>query len=420
MRIGLCGVGNVGSALVELFRENRFEIDRRLVRSISLEQVACRSDSPECDLSGLSVTKDVFAITDNPALDVVVELIGGTDVAKSLVLQAMRNGKHVVTANKALIALHGAEIFSVAREMGVKIFYEASVAGGIPIIKALREGVAGNVINRIAGIVNGTSNYILSEMSGARGDQNFVAVLAEAQKLGYAEADPSFDVDGIDAAHKITILAMLGFGASVNFESVHVEGLSHISLDDLKLVDELGYCLKPLGIATKRCDQLSLRVHPCMVEKNNILSKIGGVTNAVLVDGDPVGEILLVGPGAGGPATASAVMSDLIDLSRGADLPNQGFLELRETSVYSIDELICSVYIRVDVKNQNGVMASVTGILEKNDIGIEAIIQKEVNERVARIAIVTSETKERIINESLSELSSLSAMVVPPQKIRIF
>ena len=420
MRIGVCGVGTVGASLISLIKKNKAEIGRKISDDISIYQVASRRENPQCDLSGINLTPDIFEVANNPNIDVLVELIGGVEDAKDLILLAVKNKKHVVTANKALIAMHGPEIFSAAREMGVSVLFEAAVAGGIPIIKSIREGLVGNVITRIAGILNGTSNFILSEMASKKQPREFDEVLREAQKKGYAEADPSFDVNGSDAAHKITILAMIGFGVAVEFESVRIEGISEINTEDIILIDELGFSLKPLAVASRCADGISLQVYPGLIEKEKVFSKVDGVTNAVLVEGSAVGETLFVGPGAGGDATASSVISDLVQLSRATAMPNEGFLELEETPIIGESSIETGSYIRLDVQNITGVMASITSVLEKKRIGIESIIQREVSESIARIAIITSIVNEKTLNESLKQLSALPAVILGPINIRIF
>ena len=420
MRIGVCGVGTVGASLISLIKKNKAEIGRKISDDISIYQVASRRENPQCDLSGINLTPDIFEVANNPNIDVLVELIGGVEDAKDLILLAVKNKKHVVTANKALIAMHGPEIFSAAREMGVSVLFEAAVAGGIPIIKSIREGLVGNVITRIAGILNGTSNFILSEMASKKQPREFDEVLQEAQKKGYAEADPSFDVNGSDAAHKIAILAMIGFGVVVEFESVRIEGISEINTGDIILIDELGFSLKPLAVASRCADGISLQVYPGLIEKEKVFSKVDGVTNAVLVEGSAVGETLFVGPGAGGDATASSVISDLVQLSRATAMPNEGFLELEETPIIGESSIETGSYIRLDVQNITGVMASITSVLEKKRIGIESIIQREVSESIARIAIITSIVNEKTLNESLKQLSALPAVILGPINIRIF
>ena len=420
MRIGVCGVGTVGASLINLIEKNKDELGRKIEDEISIYQVASRRENPHCDLSGITITRDIYEVANNPDIDVLVELIGGVEDAKDLILLALKNKKHVVTANKALIAMHGQEIFSVARQMGVCVLYEAAVAGGIPIIKSIREGLVGNVITRIAGILNGTSNFILSEMASKKQPRGFDEVLREAQEKGYAEADPSFDVNGFDAAHKITILAMIGFGVTVGFESVRVEGISEISINDITLIDELGFSLKPLAVAFRSADGISLRVYPGMIEKGNVFSKVDGVTNAVSVEGSSVGKTFFVGPGAGGDATASSVISDLVQLSRATKIPNEGFLELEAAPIIEESSMESASYIRLDVQNITGVMASITSVLEKNRMGIDSIIQREVNESIARIAIITSTINEKTLKESLKQLNALPAVIFAPVNIRIF
>ena len=376
MRIGICGLGTVGSGLFNLLESNRAEIERKVGRIITLSQVGCRRDHPDCDLSSTNVTRDIFEVANNPDVDVLVELIGGTDVAKDLVMQAISNGKHIVTANKALIALHGDEVFSAAEQAGVSVHYEAAVAGGIPIVKSIREGLAGNTIQWVAGIINGTTNFILTEMSREGSNRSFDDVLREAQALGYAEADPTFDVEGIDAAHKLTILAVIAFGVPLNFSAMYTEGISAISADDIKFADELGYCIKHLGIARQSGDGLELRVHPTLVEKDQMLAQVNGVMNAVMVGSDAAGSTMYYGAGAGAGPTASSVMADIIDIARGGKLPDLGFVSLSPTGILAIEKIRSSYYLRLGVVDQAGVMANVSTILSRHRVSIEALIQE--------------------------------------------
>ncbi|MGB1685938.1 MAG: homoserine dehydrogenase, partial [Pseudomonadales bacterium] len=315
MRVGVCGLGTVGSGLFKIFQHGADEIGRKTAAMPQLVQVGCRRDHPDCDLTATNVTRDIFDVARNPEVDILVELIGGTDVAKDLVLEAIGNGKHIVTANKALIALHGDEVFAAADRQGVTVRYEASIAGGIPIVKAIREGLAGNRINWLAGIINGTSNFILSEMSRPGSNRSFEDVLKEAQALGYAEADPTFDVEGIDAAHKLTILASIAFGIPLNFPALFTEGISRITSADIEFARELGYRIRHLGIGRRLPDGVELRVHPALVKNDQMLAQVDGVMNAVMVGSDAAGPTLYYGAGAGAGPTASAVMADIIDLS---------------------------------------------------------------------------------------------------------
>ncbi len=419
MRIGICGLGTVGSGLFNLLESNRAEIERKVGRDIILSQVGCRRDHPDCDLSSTNVTRDIFEVANNPDVDVLVELIGGTDVAKDLVMQAISNGKHIVTANKALIALHGDEVFSAAEQAGVSVHYEAAVAGGIPIVKAIREGLAGNTIEWVAGIINGTTNFILTEMSREGSNRSFDDVLGEAQELGYAEADPTFDVEGIDAAHKLTILAAIAFGVPLNFSAMYTEGISAISADDIKFADELGYCIKHLGIARQSGDGLELRVHPTLVEKDQMLAQVNGVMNAVMVGSDAAGSTMYYGAGAGAGPTASSVMADIIDIGRGGKLPDLGFVSLAPTGVLPIEKIRSSYYLRLGVVDQAGVMANVSTILSRHRVSIEALIQKDARRGDAQIVILTDEVLESEMVDAISEIESNEVVTSRVSMIRV-
>ncbi|MFP6795365.1 MAG: homoserine dehydrogenase [Pseudomonadales bacterium] len=419
MRIGICGLGTVGSGLFNLLESNRAEIERKVGRDIILSQVGCRRDHPDCDLSSTNVTRDIFEVANNPDVDVLVELIGGTDVAKDLVMQAISNGKHIVTANKALIALHGDEVFSAAEQAGVSVHYEAAVAGGIPIVKAIREGLAGNTIEWVAGIINGTTNFILTEMSREGSNRSFDDVLGEAQALGYAEADPTFDVEGIDAAHKLTILAAIAFGVPLNFSAMYTEGISAISADDIKFADELGYCIKHLGIARQSGDGLELRVHPTLVEKDQMLAQVNGVMNAVMVGSDAAGSTMYYGAGAGAGPTASSVMADIIDIGRGGKLPDLGFVSLAPTGILPIEKIMSSYYLRLGVVDQAGVMANVSTILSRHRVSIEALIQKDARRGDAQIVILTDEVLESEMVDAISEIESNEVVTSKVSMIRV-
>ncbi len=419
MRIGICGLGTVGSGLFNLLESNRAEIERKVGRIITLSQVGCRRDHPDCDLSSTNVTRDIFEVANNPDVDVLVELIGGTDVAKDLVMQAISNGKHIVTANKALIALHGDEVFSAAEQAGVSVHYEAAVAGGIPIVKSIREGLAGNTIQWVAGIINGTTNFILTEMSREGSNRSFDDVLREAQALGYAEADPTFDVEGIDAAHKLTILAAIAFGVPLNFSAMYTEGISAISADDIKFADELGYCIKHLGIARQSGDGLELRVHPTLVEKDQMLAQVNGVMNAVMVGSDAAGSTMYYGAGAGAGPTASSVMADIIDIARGGKLPDLGFVSLSPTGILAIEKIRSSYYLRLGVVDQAGVMANVSTILSRHRVSIEALIQKDARRGDTQIVILTDEVLESEMLDAISEMESNEAVTSKVSMIRV-
>jgi homoserine dehydrogenase len=419
LRIGICGLGTVGSGLFNLLESNRVEIERKVGREIILSQVGCRRDHPDCDLSSTNVTRDIFEVANNPDVDVLVELIGGTDVAKDLVMRAISNGKHVVTANKALIALHGDEVFLAAEQAGVSVHYEAAVAGGIPIIKSIREGLAGNTIEWVAGIINGTTNFILTEMSRKGSNRSFEDVLGEAQSLGYAEADPTFDVEGIDAAHKLTILATIAFGVPLNCSATYTEGISAISADDIKFADELGYCIKHLGIARQSGDDIELRVHPSLVEKDQMFAQVNGVLNAVMVGSDAAGSTMYYGAGAGAGPTASSVMADIVDIVRGATLPNFGFVSLAPAGILPIEKIRSSYYLRLGVVDQAGVMANVSTILGRRKISIEALIQKDARRGGAQIVILTNEVLESQIVSAISEIESNEAVTSKVSMIRV-
>lgn len=420
MRVGICGLGTVGSGLFNLFSGNLEEIHRRMSAELELVQVGCRRDHPQCDLSGTEVTRDIFDVARNPDVDVLVELIGGDTTARELVLEAIHNGKHIVTANKALIALHGEEIFAAAAARGVSVRYEAAIAGGIPVVKAIREGLAGNRIDWVAGIINGTSNFILTEMSKPGSNRAFSDVLKQAQALGYAEADPTFDVEGIDAAHKLTILATIAFGVPLNFPAIYTEGISEITPRDIAFAGELGYCIRHLGIARQLGDSIELRVHPALVGKDEMLAQVNGVMNAVMVGSDAAGATMYYGAGAGAGPTASAVMADIIDIARGASgLPNAGFVELKPLPVLPIERIRSSYYLRLGVLDKAGVMANVSTILSQHSVSIEALIQKDARLGDAEIVILTNEVEEAEMILAVKELESLAEITGTVTRIRV-
>ena len=419
MRIGICGLGTVGSGVFNLLGNNGSEIARKLGQPIELVQVGCRRDHPDCDLTDINVTRDIFDVARNPEVEVLVELIGGTDVAKDLVLEAISNGKHVVTANKALIALHGGEVFAAADKKGVSIRYEAAIAGGIPIVKAIREGLAGNQIEWLAGIINGTSNFILTEMSRPGSNRSFEDVLKEAQELGYAEADPTFDVEGIDAAHKLTILASIAFGIPLNFPAMYTEGISAVAPEDIRFADELGYCIRHLGIACKSEVGVELRVHPTLVNKDEMLAQVSGVMNAVMVGSDAAGATMYYGAGAGAGPTGSAVVADIIDVARPVQIPNIGFYEIEPATILPIDAISSSYYLRLGVEDKAGVMADVSRVLSSNNVSIEALIQKDARKSEAQMVIVTNEVLESDMQRAIQELEKLSDVKNSVSRIRI-
>lgn len=419
MRVGICGLGTVGSGLFNLFTTNRDEIGRKTSDAPQLTQVGCRRDHPDCDLTAVDVTRDIFDVARNPDIDVLVELIGGTDTAKDLVLEAINNGKHIVTANKALIALHGDEVFAAAEKMGVSVRYEASIAGGIPIVKAIREGLAGNRIDWVAGMINGTTNFILTEMSRPGSNRSFADVLKEAQDLGYAEADPTFDVEGIDAAHKLTILASIAFGIPLRFDAMYTEGISNITSDDILFAAELGYCIKHLGVARRSGDDVELRVHPTLIANDQMLAQVNGVMNSVMVGSDAAGATMYYGAGAGAGPTASAVMADIIDTVRGTQVPNLGFKSLSEPNFLPITSVSSSYYLRLGVEDKAGVMANVSTVLSNHEVSIEALIQKDARVSDAQIVILTNEVQESKIDAAISELESLDAVTSSVSRIRV-
>ncbi len=429
VKIGLLGLGTVGGGTVNVLRRNAEEIARRAGREIRIAKVFTRSpDKPRiCDTTGIELVNDPWRVVNDPEIAVVAELIGGTDIARELVLAAIDRGKHVVTANKALIALHGNEIFAKASEQGVMVAFEAAVAGGIPIIKVLREGLAGNRIEWLAGIINGTGNFILTAMRDQGRD--FADVLAEAQRLGYAEADPTFDVEGIDAAHKLTILAAIAFGIPLQFERVYTEGITRITQEAVRYAGELGYRIKHLGIARRRDDGVELRVHPCLVPQRRLLANVDGVMNAVVVKGDAVGPTLYYGPGAGAEPTASAVVADLVDVVRTltADpenrVPHLAFQPdaLADLPILPMAAVETAYYLRLRVADRPGVLADVARILADEGISIEAVIQKEPQPGQPDVPLIflTHRVTEKAFNAALTRIESLDTVKAPPYRIRL-
>jgi|TARA_R110000782_G_scaffold100766_6_gene187023 homoserine dehydrogenase len=427
VKVGICGLGTVGGGTFAVLARNATEIAARVGADIVVTQVGSRRDNPKYDLSGVAVERDVFAVADNPEIDILVELIGGTTVAKELVLRAIANGKHVVTANKALIAEHGNEIFAAAAEKGVTVAFEAAVAGGIPIIKALREGLAGNKIQWLAGIINGTGNFILSEMREKGRD--FADVLAEAQALGYAEADPTFDVEGIDAAHKLVILASLAFGIPLQFDKVFTEGISRIAQEDVIYAEELGYRIKHLGIARDTNDGIELRVHPTLIPEKRLIANVNGVMNAVLVQSDAVGPTLYYGAGAGGEPTASAVVADIIDVARtlSAQPSNRvPYLSFQTASlsthpILPIDAVETAYYLRMAAVDKPGVLSKVAQILSDGGISIEALIQKEPADgaNLVPMIILTNRTVEAKLSAAVTQIEGLESIVGEVTRIRV-
>ncbi len=429
VRLGILGLGTVGGGTVNVLKRNAQEIARRAGRNIIVTRASARNLDQEriCDTRDIQLTTDSFAIVQDPEIDVVLELIGGEGLAKELVLLAIENGKHVVTANKALIALHGNEIFAKASEKGVMVLFEAAVAGGIPIIKAIREGLAGNQIEWLAGIINGTGNFILTEMRDKGRD--FDDVLAEAQALGYAEADPTFDVEGIDAAHKLTILASIAFGIPLQFEKAYTEGITQITREDVEYAEELGYRIKHLGVARKTDNGIELRVHPTLIPERRLLANVDGVMNAVLVKGDAVGPTLHYGAGAGAEQTASAVVADVVDVVRAMTsdpenrVPHLAFQAdaIADMTLLPADEIRTAYYLRLTVEDKPGVLADIAHILAKQNISIEALIQKEPKqgETLLPLIMLTQLTQEKEMNAAISEIEALSTVTGKISRIRL-
>lgn len=421
LNIGICGLGTVGGGTFNILQRNQEEIDARAGREIRVTHVGTRRGNPACDLSQVVVHEDIFAVAKEPSVDVVVELIGGYDVAKELILTAIENGKHVVTANKALIAEHGNEIFAAAKAKNVVVCYEAAVAGGIPIIKVLREGLSANRIEWVAGIINGTGNFILTEMRDK--GRSFDDVLAEAQALGYAEADPTFDVEGIDACHKLVILASLAFGIPLQFEKAYTEGIRAISSEDVKYAEELGYRIKHLGIARRSKSGIELRVHPTLIPEKRLIANVDGVMNAVLVKSDAVGPTLHYGPGAGAEPTGSSVVADIIDIARGIRVPALSFHPgtIDPEPVLPISEVETAYYMRLSVQDKPGVLSSVASILSDNGISIEAMIQKPPVEGVDHVTLIimTNVVQEGILQKTLNDIEALASVIGKITRIRV-
>ena len=425
VKVGICGLGTVGGGTFNVLTRNAQDIARRAGREIIIAQVATRHPNPDVDTGAVAITADVNDVINNPEIDVVVELIGGYTIAKDVVLGAIANGKHVVTANKALIAVHGDEIFAAAEAKGVSVMYEAAVAGGIPIIKAIREGLAANRINWLAGIINGTGNFILTEMRDKGRD--FADVLAEAQALGYAEADPTFDVEGIDAAHKLTILSSIAYGIPLQFARCYTEGISKITTDDVEYAEELGYRIKHLGVSRRTDKGIDLRVHPTMIPVARPIATVDGVLNAVMVNGDAVGDTLYVGAGAGAGPTASAVVADIIDLARTFDAPAEAsvnhlaFNDIEDVAVLPMEEVETAYYLRIQAEDKTGVLAAVASILSERGINIEAIIQKEPKdgEALAQIILLTHVVVEKQMNEAIAAIEGLASTVGDVTRIRV-
>jgi len=433
IQVGLLGIGTVGSGVFDVLRRNQAEIKRRAGRGIEIVAVSRRDVAKAQALVGdaAQVFADARQIIANPEIDIVVELIGGYGIAKELVLEAIAAGKHVVTANKALLAVHGTEIFAAAEQKGVMVAFEAAVAGGIPIIKALREGLTANSIQWIAGIINGTTNFILSEMRDKGSD--FATVLKEAQRLGYAEADPTFDIEGVDAAHKLTLMSAIAFGIPVQFDKAHVEGITKLAAQDIKYAEQLGYRIKLLGITRRAAGGIELRVHPSLVPAKRLLANVEGAMNAVVVHGDAVGTTLYYGKGAGAEPTASAVIADLVDITRlhtanaAQRVPYLAFhpnAMSDHLDVLPMREVVTSYYLRLRVADQAGVLAKVTGLLAEAGISIDAVLQREADEvggegsTQTDLIILTHDTREGTLDDAMVELQALPTVLAPIVRIR--
>ena len=440
IQVGLLGIGTVGTGTFNVLQRNQEEIKRRAGRGIEITMVADLDTARAQAVvgAGVQVVSDARAVIANPDIDIVIELIGGYGIAKQLVLEAIEAGKHVVTANKALLAVHGTEIFAAAHRKGVMVAFEAAVAGGIPIIKALREGLTANRIQWIAGIINGTTNFILSEMRDKGLD--FDVVLKQAQALGYAEADPTFDIEGVDAAHKTTLMSAIAFGVPVQFDKAYVEGITQLGAQDIKYAEQLGYRIKLLGIAKRRqadaarhlSEGIELRVHPSLVPAKRLIANVEGAMNAVMVNGDAVGTTLYYGKGAGSEPTASAVIADLVDITRlhTADaaqrVPHLAFQPdaMSDLRVLPMSEVVTSYYLRLRVSDEPGVLAKVTGILADLSISIDAVLQREADEvggegaTSTDLIILTHDTVEGTMNQALTQMQALPTVLAPIVRIR--
>ncbi|HOP88824.1 MAG: homoserine dehydrogenase [Ottowia sp.] len=433
IQVGLMGIGTVGSGTFNVLQRNQEEIKGRAGRGIEITMVADLDTARAKQIvgEGVAVVNDARALIANPDIEIVVELIGGYGIAKTLVMEAIAAGKHVITANKALLAVHGSEIFEAAQKRGVIVAFEAAVAGGIPIIKALREGLTANRIQWIAGIINGTTNFILSEMRDKGLD--FDVVLKEAQRLGYAEADPTFDIEGVDAAHKATIMSAIAFGIPVQFDKAYVEGITKLSATDIRYAEQLGYRIKLLGITRRREGEgVELRVHPTLVPAKRLIANVEGAMNAVVVNGDAVGTTLYYGKGAGSEPTASAVIADLVDVTRLATsdpqhrVPHLAFQpgQMRDVGVLPMDRVVTSCYLRLRVADEKGVLARVATILAENGISIDAVLQREADEVGGEgsthtdLIILTHEAREGAMNAALAQLQGLPSVLAPIVRIR--
>jgi homoserine dehydrogenase len=427
VKVGICGLGTVGGGTYNVLKRNAEEIARRAGRGIEVAQIGARRANPKCATGSTPITADIFDIANNPEIDIVIELIGGDTIARELVLKAIENGKHVVTANKALIAVHGNEIFARARAKGVIVAFEAAVAGGIPVIKAIREGLSANRINWLAGIINGTGNFILSEMREK--GRPFADVLKEAQELGYAEADPTFDVEGIDAAHKLTILASIAFGIPLQFDKAYTEGITRLTSADVSYAEALGYRIKHLGVARRTEKGIELRVHPTLIPADRLIANVNGVMNAVMVNGDAAGSTLFYGAGAGMEPTASSVVADLVDVVRAMTtdpenrVPHLAFHAdvLSDHPILPISECESAYYLRVQAKDHPGVLAQVASILSARGINIESVMQKEAEEHdgLVPMILLTHRVAEQRMDDAIAALEALDDVAGSVMRIRV-
>jgi homoserine dehydrogenase len=429
VKVGILGLGTVGGGTVHILQHNAEEIARRAGRGIVVTHACAKEINQTYPYStdNIVLTEQLIDVVNNPAIEIVVELLGGTTIARDMTMQAIANGKHVVTANKALIAKHGNEIFAAAQQQGVIVAFEAAVAGGIPIIKAVREGLAANKIEWVVGIINGTSNFILSAMRDKGSEFN--EVLAEAQRLGYAEKDPTFDIEGVDAAHKLTILASLAFGIPLQFDKVYLEGITKIAREDVRYADELGYRIKLLGITKRTQAGIELRVHPTFIPNRRLLANVDGVMNAVLIQSDALGQSLYYGAGAGALPTGSAIVADLVDVTRtlttdpGNRVPHLAFQSnaLVDLPILPIEEITSAYYLRMTAVDTIGVMAQVTRILSENRISIEAIIQKEPmsGEKQVDVVMLAHQVKEKQLNQAIQAIENLESISGKVTKIRV-
>ena len=427
IKIGICGLGTVGQGVIALLSEGAEVLSNRVGGTIELVHVATRTPKPEVDTLGAKDSRDVFEVARDPSVEVLIELIGGTTVAKDLVAEALNQGKHVVTANKALLADHGDELFALAESKGVALRFEAAVAGGIPVIEAVKTSLAGNHVSSVAGIINGTGNFILTEMA-AKG-REFSDVLAEAQALGYAEADPTFDVDGTDAAQKLVLLASLAFGARIDADAPFKQGVDSVAPVDIEYARELGYRIKHLGIARREGDALQLRVHPTLIPESKAIAQVDGVLNAVMISASGVGELLLVGPGAGSRPTASAVMADVVSIARavaGNEQPDVRSMGVRvdalsQPAIVPISEVSSGWYLRLDAEDKPGVMAALTHCLSQHAIGIESLIQKPESTELAKVPVIllTDEAPTRAIELAIADIEALPSVGGPVTSLRV-